>query len=56
MLALESAPDQVSGVGVDLLCRKTLVLSFWTMSDCTAEVVTLELIVVEVVHTGVGYN
>ena len=56
LLARGSAPAQVLEVEVDLLCRKTLVLSFWTMSDCTAEVVTLELIVVEVVHMGVGYN
>ena len=56
LLARGSAPAQVLEVEVDLLCRKTVVLSFWTMSDCTAEVVTLELIVVEVVHTGVGYN
>ena len=56
MLALGSAPAQVLEAEVDLLCHKTMVLSFWTMSDCTTEVVTLELIVVEVVHTGVGYN
>ena len=56
MLARGPAPTQVLEVEVVWLCRKTVVLSFWTMSDCTAEVVTLELIVVEVVHTGVGYN
>ena len=56
MLALESAPAQVLEVEVDLLCRKTMVWSFWTMSDYTAEVVPLVLIVAEVVHTVAGYN
>ena len=49
LLALESAPAQVLEVEVGL-CRKTLVLSFWTMSDCTTEVVALVLAVAEVVH------
>jgi len=48
-------PAQVSEVEVEL-CRKTMVLSFWTMSDCTAEVVALVLIVAEVVHTVTGCN
>ena len=48
LLALESAPAQVSEVEVDLLCHKTMVWSFWTMFDCTAEVVALALVVVEV--------
>ena len=39
------------GVGVDLLCRKTVVWSFSTMSECTAEVVALVLIVAKVAHT-----
>ena len=56
LLALESALAQVSEVVVDLLCRKTMVWSFWTMSDCTAEVVALVLIVAEVVHTVAGCN
>ena len=57
LLALESAPAQVSEVEVEVeLCRKTMVLSFWTMSDCTAEVVALVLIVAEVVHTVTGCN
>ena len=56
MLALESAPAQVSEAEVDLLCHKTMVWSFWTMSDYTAEVVALVLIVVEVVHTVAGCN
>ena len=51
LLTLESAPAQVSEVEVDLLCRKTMVWSFWTMSDCTTEVVALVLVVAEVVHT-----
>jgi hypothetical protein len=39
-----------------LLCRKTMVWNFWTMSDCTAEMVALVLIVAEVVHTVAGCN
>ena len=50
MLALGSAPAQVLEVEVDLLCRKTVVWSFSTMSDCTVEVVALVLFVAEVVH------
>ena len=56
LLILESVPAQVSGVEVDLLCRKTVVWSFSTMSDCTAEVVALVLFVAEVVHTVAGCN
>ena len=56
LLALESAPAQVSGVEVDLLCRKIVVWSFSTMSDCTAEVVALVSIVAEVVHMVTGCN
>ena len=56
LLALESALAQVSEVVVDLLCRKTMVWSFWTMSDCTAEVVALVSIVAEVVHMVTGCN
>ena len=56
LLALESALAQVSVVEVDLLCRKTVVWSFSTMSDCTMEVVALVLFVAEVVHTVVGCN
>ena len=50
LLALESAPAQVSGVEVDSLCRKIMVWNSSTMSDCTAEVVALVLFVAEVVH------
>ena len=56
MLARGFAPVLVLEVEVNLLCRKRAVLSFWTMSDCTVEVVALELIVAEVVHMAVGYN
>ena len=53
LLALESAPAQVSEVEVEL-CRKTMVLSFWTMSDYTAELVAMVSIVAEVVHMVTG--
>ena len=56
MLARGFAPALVLEVEVNLLCRKRVVLSFWTMSDCTVGVVALELIVAEVVHMAVGYN
>ena len=55
LLALESTPAQVSEVEVEL-CRKTMVSTFWTMSDCIAEVVAMVLIVAEVVHTVKGCN
>ena len=56
LLARGFAPVLVLEVEVNLLCRKRVVLSFWTMSDCTVGVVALELILAEVVHMAVGYN